>query len=95
MSGERLLFRVHALVRMAQRGISEQEVRRALDDGEVIEEYPNDYPFPSRLVLGRCGDRPIHIVVAENHEEYTLIVITVYVPEPAKWQAGFRKRRQT
>jgi hypothetical protein len=93
MAGERLVFRVHALQRMAERGISEPEVRHVLDVGEVIEEYPGDYPFPSRLVLGRRGERTLHVVVAEDHSGCTKIVITVYEPEAAKWQPGFRKRK--
>jgi len=37
---------------MARRNISAAEVRRVLTDGETIEEYPDDTPYPSRLVLG-------------------------------------------
>jgi hypothetical protein len=49
---ERLIFRVHALQRMFQRRITEADVREILQVGEVIESYPDDTPYPSRLILG-------------------------------------------
>ncbi|KPV64662.1 MAG: hypothetical protein AOA65_0877 [Candidatus Bathyarchaeota archaeon BA1] len=41
------------------------DVISALLDGEVIEKYPDDKPFPSCLVYGRAKDRkPLHVVCA-------------------------------
>jgi len=48
----RLVFRVHAIQRMYERHISEEEVRQTIAAGEVIEAYPDDTPYASRLVLG-------------------------------------------
>jgi hypothetical protein len=76
------------------RDISEAEVRAVLTTGEAIEEYPDDTPDPSRLVLGWVGSRPLHVVAADNPEDEDTIVITVYEPEPNQWEAGFRRRRQ-
>lgn len=90
----RLVFRVHAIARMFQRGISEQEVRETLESGETIERYPDDTPYPSRLVLGWCGGRPIHVVAADNPQENEIIVVTVYEPDPALWEPDFRRRKQ-
>ena len=61
----RLVFRVHAIQRMFQREISVAHVRQVLSTGEVIESYPDDTPYPSRLVLGWCEGRPLHVVVAD------------------------------
>ena len=33
--------------------ISVEEILQALDSGEIIEEYPEDKPYPSCLILGR------------------------------------------
>ena len=77
MTFDRLIFRVHAIQRMALRNISEAEVRAVLTTGEAIEEYPDDTPFPSRLVLGWVGSRPLNVVAADNPEEEDTIVITV------------------
>jgi hypothetical protein len=52
MSQFRLIFRVHAIQRMFQRRISEEEVKQVVATGEAIETYPTDKPFPSRLILG-------------------------------------------
>ncbi|RLE38586.1 hypothetical protein DRJ23_04600 [Candidatus Acetothermia bacterium] len=91
---ESLVYRVHALQRMFERGITEEDVRHVLETGEVIERYPDDRPYPSRLVLGWREDRPLHVVVAEQAEADTLIVITVYEPDPTLWEDDFKRRRR-
>ena len=95
MAFKRLVFRVHAVRRMVARGISEHEVRHVLDTGHVIEDYPQDQPYPSRLVLGFLGSRPVHVVAAENTQDQETIVVTVYEPDPARWDPTFRKKRKT
>ena len=52
MSQFHLVFRVHAIQRMFQRKINEQEVKQVVAMGQTIEAYPTDKPFPSRLILG-------------------------------------------
>ena len=39
----------HAVQRMFERGITQADVQGALSAGRVIEDYPTDYPLPSRL----------------------------------------------
>ena len=90
---ERVVFRVHAIQRMYQRSISEEEVRIVIKTGETIEDYSDDFPYPSRLVLGWHGPRPIHVVVADNTDNRENIVITVYEPDPAEWEADFKRRK--
>jgi len=91
MADKPLIFRVHAIQRMAQRGITVEDVRRVLDRGEVIEDYPDDFPYPSALVLGSIGRRAIHVVAATTPAER--IVITVYEPDPARWEPDFKRRK--
>jgi hypothetical protein len=79
---------------MFQRGISEDSVREVLANGETIENYPDDIPYPSRLVLGWRGARPVHVVVADDSDAHETIVITVYEPDTEQWEHGFRRRRQ-
>lgn len=93
MEAKRLVFRVHAIKRMFQRRISEEDIRHVLTTGEVIEEYPDETPYPSRLVLGWYGSRPIHVVTADHIEVQETIVITVYEPDPDQWEPGFRRRK--
>ena len=79
---------------MFQRRISEADVGEVLATGETIEAYPADTPYPSRLVLGWRGTRPLHIVVADNAEADEAIVITASEPDPNAWGPGFRRRRE-
>lgn len=93
MSQFRLVFRVHAIQRMFQRRVSEEEVEQVVTVGETIETYPDDKPFPSRLMLGWIGSRPVHVVVADNVAAQEAIIITVYQPDAEEWEAGFKRRK--
>ena len=71
------------------------DVLEALDRGEIIEEYSDDQPYPSCLILGRTlTERPLHVVCAPVVAERRLIVITTYRPDPVKWDADFKWRRR-
>ena len=94
MKLRRIQFRLHAIRRMFEREISDQEVLKVIREGEVIEEYPNDEPYPSMLILGFVNDRPIHVVLAVNEEESMGIVVTAYQPAPSLWRDNFRRRRK-
>ncbi len=87
-----LIFRKHALQRMFQRSISTDDIRFVVSCGKNIINYPDDTPYPSRLMLGWCGERPIHIVAADTPESET-IIITVYEPDPALWEPGFERKK--
>lgn len=91
----RLVFRVHAIQRMYQRVMSEVEVRHVIETGETVEDYPDDSPYPSRLVLGWSGSRPIHVVVADNVDDQENIVITVYEPDPTEWEPDFKRSKKS
>jgi hypothetical protein len=88
----KLLFRKHALLRMFQRSIGMDEVHKVLSEGKSIIDYPDDTPYPSRLMLGWCGERPIHVVAADTPENQT-IISTVYEPDPKLWEAGFERKK--
>ena len=94
MRAGRIVFRVHALKRMFERRISVEDVRSVLACGELLYDYPEDKPCPSRLLLGWRGMRPLHVVVAEDREKDVLIVVTAYEPDPAQWDAGFRRKKE-
>src|SRR5438093_5574308 len=54
--------------------ITDQEVSEALSACEVIEEYPDDTPYPSVLVLGETQhERPVHAVRAYVPENQTMV----------------------
>jgi len=93
VKNSKTLFRIHAIQRMFERGISVKKVLRALETGETIEDYSTEMLEPSRLVLGFQGKRPFHIVTSENRETIEITIVTVYIPDLDKWKKDFRSRR--
>ncbi|RPJ23404.1 MAG: DUF4258 domain-containing protein [Chloroflexi bacterium] len=93
MSKYKILFRVHAVQRMFERKVSVRNVSQALQSGEIIEDYSAEMPEPGKLLLGFQGKRPFHMVVSENPETNEVTIVTVYIPDPQKWDKNFRGRR--
>ena len=93
MNHPRIIFRVHAVQRMFERNISAKKVSQALQSGETIEDYSTEMPEPGRLILGFQGKRPFHVVASENPQTNEITVITVYIPDPDKWNKDFKSRR--
>ena len=83
----------HAAERFRQRGIDAKDIRQALDNGDIIEQYPDDYPFPSCLVFGvdETG-KVLHICMSD--EGSSSRVITAYYPDPNRWSEDLRTRRE-
>jgi hypothetical protein len=48
MDRAQVVFSGHAIQRMFQRGIRREDVLAVLSSGEVVAEYPDDTPYPSR-----------------------------------------------
>jgi hypothetical protein len=86
-------YRLHAIQRMFERRIPLKKVSLTLGAGETIEDYSSEMPQPGRLILGFQGKRPIHVVVSESSDTGGVTVITVYLPDPDRWDSKFRKRR--
>lgn len=73
--------------------IFEKKVYEAICSGEVIEEYPEDKPYPSVLIYGRTTEnRPLHIVCAYSQTENLVIVVTVYHPDSELW-IDYKRRK--
>ena len=83
-------FSDHAVKRMIKRSISRQEIETVIDEGEIIEEYPDDKYSPSCLVCGKTkAGRTLHIQVSLPP---VVVVITAYEPNPEEW-INSRNRR--
>jgi len=80
---DKFIISNHARVRMFQRNISSDDIRYLIMDGEIIEEYPEDEPCPSTLILGFWCKNPYHVVVAQCEDHVR--IVTVYHPEEDKW----------
>ena len=61
--------------------------------GEIIEQYPNNNPYPRYLVYGQTfnGDS-VHSVWEYNKETKWAVIVTVYRPDPTKW-INWRQRK--
>ncbi|XGB38865.1 MAG: DUF4258 domain-containing protein [Cyanobacteria bacterium LVE1205-1] len=72
-----------------------QEVRAAIANGQIIEDYPNDKYAPSCLISGLTQDqRPIHIQCSYPSRSIVKI-ITLYEPDRQRWNANFTQRRNS
>ena len=89
----RYIYRVHAVRRMFERGISVGDVQTVVETGETIERYPDDTPYPSRLIYGVTGGKAVHVVVEDRPEVNEIIVITAYEPDAELWEPGMRRRK--
>jgi hypothetical protein len=79
---------------MLTRNITEEEIRFVIENGETIEDYDNDTPYPSKLIFGKYHNRTLHIVAAINDKESEIIVITVYQPDIQFWEDNLKTRRK-
>lgn len=64
--------------------ISIEDIKTALINGEIIEDYPEDRRGESCLILGYANVRPIHIVCGKSKIGWPKI-ITTYIPRLPKW----------
>ena len=81
----------HILKRLMQRGIFQVSVVQAIRSGEIIEQYPDDYPYPSCLLLGTTeAGEALHIVCGIGEGKVWLI--TAYHPDPDEWESDLKTR---
>ncbi len=84
----------HIFVRLVQRNISMQDVINVIMSGEIIENYQDDYPYPSCLMIGyTVGNKTIHVVCGLGENEVWLI--TAYYPDKTKWSDDFKTRKES
>lgn len=83
----------HASERFRQRCIKARDIKQAVFNGEIIEQYPDDFPFPSCLILGKTTNgKDIHIVMSD--EGNMSRIITAYYPDVNKWSSDFKTRKE-
>lgn len=84
----------HAAERFRLRNIKAKDIRTAVATGEIIEQYPCDYPYPSCLILGVTKDNRYIIHVVMSDEGSASRIITAYFPDPAKWSNDYKTRKE-
>ena len=78
---------------MQERDIIRADVKNGIMNGEIIEEYPNDFPNPSCLIFGYNINRRILHIIA-GCDNINLYVITAYYPDTKKFEDDLRTRRK-
>ena len=84
----------HAVDQSIVRNIQIIEIKEAISQGRVIEDYPNDKYGASCLISGfTTNNRPLHIQC--SYPERPLIkIITIYQPSTQRWNNNFTKRKK-
>jgi hypothetical protein len=80
-------------MRLEQRSLRSDMLRKGADSLEVIEAYPDDKYLPSFLVRGEFEGHVFHAQIATDVEAGNVRVVTMYIPVLEEWDSGFRIRR--
>jgi len=90
---KKILFLPHAIKQMSRPEImiTTNEIKEAIYDGEIIEEYPEDARGESCLVLHSHQKHALHVICSPKSEY--LAIITAYIPAPDQWSSDFKIRR--
>ena len=76
----KIMWQRHALQRMFERSISRDDVKVAIAKGKIIEEYLNDFPYPSYLIAYINIRKPLHVVLSYDEQLDVVYIITAYIP---------------
>lgn len=78
---------------MQERDISRADVKNCIANGEIIEDYPDDFPNPSCLILGHnLNGQILHIIA--GCDNISIYIITVYYPDTNKFEDDLKTRRK-
>lgn len=81
---DEFILSFHAHEERQAESISVEDIKIAILNGEIIENYPEDKRGESCLISGDSNVRPIHVVCGREKIGW-LKIITVYIPGPPKW----------
>ncbi len=85
-------FSKHAADQSILRRVTLREIREAIADGEVIEDYPDDKYGPSCLIFGYTqAGRPLHLQCSYPSRPL-LKIVTLYEPDANLW-VDFKVRK--
>ncbi|MCF0216381.1 MAG: DUF4258 domain-containing protein [Fibrobacteraceae bacterium] len=90
--GGKIKWSVHCAQRIMERGISREDVLSCIACGEIIEDYPNDFPLPSCLIFGMTvAGKALHVVAGTDAEQ--IYIVTAYYPNTVKFEEDLKTRR--
>ena len=77
LRSDRVRITDHADLEALADGLSFEEIAHSVVHGEILEDYPDDKPYPSCLIYGDTGSGdPVHSVWAYNHNSAFAVRIT-------------------
>jgi len=88
----KIKWTIHVLKRIRERKLTIEMAVNAVMNGDIIEQYPDDKPFPSCLILQIGYNKPIHVVVSTDGEH--VYFITAYAPNLIEWEDDYKTRRR-
>ncbi len=83
----------HAERERREEEITIDHIEKAILNGEILEDYPDDLRGASCLVLGYSEGKSVHVVCGWSEKGW-LRIITVYVPRPPKWVDHRRRTKR-
>ena len=70
-------------------------VKACIMQGEIIEDYPDDFPYSSRLIFGyTVHNKVIHTVVSLDIDSGFIGIITAYYSNIPKFKSDRKTRRE-
>lgn len=86
----------HGYDELAADGLLAREIVGGVATAEVVEEYPQHPRGPCVLLLQRLTDgRLVHTVWGVPARRVApAVLVTAYLPDPERWEPGFRRRRR-
>lgn len=79
---------------MLERDITRHDVFVAVQNGKVIECYPEIEPYPGFLIAGECCRKTLHVVVSWDKSASAAYVITVYIPDRDHFEEDRETRKR-
>ncbi|WDN90155.1 hypothetical protein BuS5_03125 [Desulfosarcina sp. BuS5] len=77
-----------------EKGISRASVKHIICTGKMIENYPDNKPFPSGLFYGIWQNQPLHAVIVYDLTEQKIFLITAYWPDEEHFETDLKTRRR-
>ena len=86
IDNNRIRITDHADEEAQSDNLSIDDILYSVKNGEIIESYLDDKPYPSCLINGQTlVAQPVHSVWAYNEQNGWAVLITVYRPTSTKW----------